>query len=230
MCSGVSGNRTAVGWYVAPSGILRVRGAEAVGYYSLRRHAIVLAQTDQLDGGVVRHEMVHALLHGRGHPRDIFLGRCGGWVACGACVAATDRPRLPDGAISLLSADSGDVSVEIVPARPSASLDGGHFSIVLGLRNASPSWRRVHLPTPLSGNIPKRCALDAGGSMGGVLLGVNLADVADTLLAPGEVKHCVFDLRVGDSVTFGRLPGGTYTARGAVTGIWSRAARFQIGA
>ena len=43
----------------------------------------VLAGTDTIEGSVVRHEMLHALVRAKGHPRAQFLQRCGGIVACG---------------------------------------------------------------------------------------------------------------------------------------------------
>src|SRR5688572_6639568 len=69
-CSGLSGDLSSVSWFVVP-GVTTVslNGIEVDGYWSLGSNRIVIAEAGMLAGGKVRHEMLHALLQRRGHPR-----------------------------------------------------------------------------------------------------------------------------------------------------------------
>src|SRR5579884_2440630 len=96
-CSGHQGDPNAVTWYVATNSPSLSLGQQTdlAGYYSAATNRIVLADTSNLDGSEIRHEMLHALLGPsvRGHPRDQFLGRCAGTVTCiAACISDGGPP------------------------------------------------------------------------------------------------------------------------------------------
>ena len=62
-CSGLSGSLDAVTWYKTDEVVHDVRTGEVVaGYWTAGSNSIVLTSTVMLDGGTVRHEMLHALL------------------------------------------------------------------------------------------------------------------------------------------------------------------------
>lgn len=76
-CSGLRGNFDAVRWLVEPNGI-RVDGAWRGGAWIADWNAIVLAPPNQTDPFIIRHEEMHALLHGGSdHPAKYFNGACG---------------------------------------------------------------------------------------------------------------------------------------------------------
>src|SRR5689334_5828736 len=104
-CAGVGGDLSAVHWYVVPDAqSLPVNGREAAAYWSQAGNQIVLTGPVVLDGGAVRHEMLHALLRTGGHPRDQFLDKCAGVVNCpGQCIDDGGPAPPPDpNALSVL--------------------------------------------------------------------------------------------------------------------------------
>jgi hypothetical protein len=81
-CSGLSGSLANIQWYSTTSLLWDPNDHdEAIaGYWSLASNRIVLYTNDTIAGGVVRHEMLHALVRSAGHPRWAFLQACGGVV------------------------------------------------------------------------------------------------------------------------------------------------------
>jgi hypothetical protein len=92
-CSALGGDLSRVAWYVVPApSVTSADGDEVQGLY-LYGDRIVVSQNSMYSGHVVRHEMLHALLKGKGHPRADFVGRCGGVVACSVrCIAEGTAP------------------------------------------------------------------------------------------------------------------------------------------
>lgn len=132
-CSGLRGSLDKVDWYVVPDSATLPGFADVSGAYLTGSHRIVLAGQSVLNGPTVRHEMLHALLLGGGHPRHAFLERCGGVVSCrGACwteagpdvVWDLDHPRATH--------DELVVTTEVLPATVSLASDTrGCFSIAV---------------------------------------------------------------------------------------------------
>lgn len=95
-CADVATPVPAVRWYVVPNvRRFHVPGAGWVGaYYQGAPQRIVLAGEEAMDGPVVRHEMLHALLDDAvGHPPALFQGRCAEVVSCRQeCRAGTSEP------------------------------------------------------------------------------------------------------------------------------------------
>src|SRR4029079_6990738 len=79
-CAGRTGRMRSVDWYVVPGDLDADGSVEA--YWSPGGNRIVLTSRKQMDGTIVRHEILHALLRGGGHTRHAFLERCGGVVLC----------------------------------------------------------------------------------------------------------------------------------------------------
>jgi hypothetical protein len=89
--AGRSGDFAAYEWYVVPgNSFSNPYWGEVDAYTDVDAHRVVLSAASQDNGGIVRHEMLHALL-GREyavrdlagmHPPAYFQGRCAGVVSC----------------------------------------------------------------------------------------------------------------------------------------------------
>jgi hypothetical protein len=88
-----------------------------------------------MDGGLVRHEMLHALRSELGHPRDMFLERCGGLVVClTSCVRDGGAPPDYGAAVARILPAAMLVDVEVDPAQPGVGRDG-HFRVIVTATN-----------------------------------------------------------------------------------------------
>jgi hypothetical protein len=78
-CSGLTGNFSAVKWYVVP-GVETFPTADGpkVGLWtsSGRSDRIIIAGAYEGDEMVVSHELLHHLIRHAGHPADYFVTRC----------------------------------------------------------------------------------------------------------------------------------------------------------
>ena len=81
-CSGINRSLDAVQFYLIPnaSTIPDNTYGEVAAYWSPASNRIVLADFYEMQGQLVRHEMLHALLRASGHPPAYFQGRCAGVV------------------------------------------------------------------------------------------------------------------------------------------------------
>src|SRR6476620_4142025 len=107
-CSGLQGPLSDVSLYQVPgSGTVSYSGDEVAGYRALNNNRIVLGGEAILDGSVVRHEMLHALVRkASGHPREYFLQRCAGLVVCGpTCVADAGPAPSIDATVQRVNSD-----------------------------------------------------------------------------------------------------------------------------
>lgn len=150
-CSGRTGDLRRVRWYQVPGAPTLVGPDQGIvnGQWYRDGNRIVLAGTAVLQGEVVRHEMLHALVREPGHAREQFQARCGGIVDCGsACqddgggppVVPTDAPRIPASALRFrmdvagggdFARDSGAVAVVITATNPN------DHPVTAALRNGS---------------------------------------------------------------------------------------------
>lgn len=195
-CSGRSASFDRVQWFVVPGArSLSSTDAGLQGEWFADGNRIVLAGESQMDGSLVRHEMLHSLLGNTSvnHPRDQFLGRCGGVVACDErCVAdAGPPPALPSNT-PVVTGDSMEVGVEVTPAAPSASTYDGYFAVAITARNPATHPVIVRLPeldyTYRYSVVAPSFGLEGAGSP---------VDVGATHFAPGETKRYVFDMGGG---------------------------------
>lgn len=219
-CSARTAPFERVSWYVIPGAAqLSATQPDVQGEWFPDGNRIVLAGKFQLAGPLVRHEMLHALLgaHASDHPRDEFLGRCGGVVVCeGECLKDAGVPTSPPEGTPVVPPDSLDLGAEITPAAPSASAAGGYFALTLTARNPTSHAMLVLLRSsaPLFVRPVTFSYLLAVGSLS-VQNNVRVMDASEVLFAPGETKRQVFDFHVGDDATTGGLPVGDARVVGA---------------
>lgn len=225
-CAGVSRPLADVSWLIIPNTSVFLLGDQIVSaYWTASSNRIVLAEDTRLDGAVVRHEMVHALIRTSGHPRSVFLGKCAGVVSCSTeCVA--DAGPAGTGNISYpnLPPDSIEVSMEIVPDPPTLAVDSGVFAVVVSARNRTTHPGNVELPRVTTGPVAPfsyeiRSLAAQGPRIAGVL---NLSDPSVTTFAAGETKRQYFDFVIGSMLRNRTVAPGQYTFTG------SYAARFVV--
>ncbi|HXV16882.1 MAG TPA: hypothetical protein VD758_08885 [Gemmatimonadaceae bacterium] len=83
ICSGITRNVNDVVWFFVPEvDVFSVGSKQNIGgYWQPYRNAVTLAGFRVYDAGVVRHEMLHAILREPGHPPEYFGDKCAGIVA-----------------------------------------------------------------------------------------------------------------------------------------------------
>jgi hypothetical protein len=218
-CSARTAPFESVSWYVIPGATqLSATEPDLQGEWFSGGNRIVLAGRFQLDGQLVRHEMLHALLgaHASNHPRDEFLGRCAGVVVCeGQCLRDAGAAPAPPEGTPIVPPDSLEIGAEITPAAPSASAEGGHFALTLTARNPTNHAVIVLLPSrsPFIRPVTFSYVLHVEGLS--VQNNVRVLDASETLFAPGEIKRQAFDFHVGDDAATGGLPVGDVFVVGA---------------
>jgi hypothetical protein len=74
-CSGLSGDFERVEWLVVPGYSFECSSGQCAGHWR-RGHQIYIAQDWMMNEMVVRHEMLHDLLNGGGHPNPPFGEGC----------------------------------------------------------------------------------------------------------------------------------------------------------
>jgi hypothetical protein len=149
-CSGKQGDLRSIKWYVVPNATSIDLNGESVQGETIGNR-IVLVDKFRLDGPLVRHEMLHALLGVGGHPRSAFLDACEDVVVCDSvCEAdAGGRPAPPPGAPELALRDVA-TRVEVVPRQPAVSQDSGAVAVIVSITNplSNPAWVRLTPQAP----------------------------------------------------------------------------------
>jgi hypothetical protein len=223
-CSGTSGNLADVNWYRIPSVdmIPLADGTLVNARWDASENRIILAGDTEFAGDLVRHEMLHALLRGGGHPRNEFIARCAGVVVCTEdCITEAGPAPQPDPAAKLVAPSALEIGVEVTPGAPSSSVNGGNFMMVVTARNPSASPVIVQLPP--SG--------DAGPSVSFSyhIVGSPISSSYDmraevpevTRFAPLEMKRFIFDFHIGiDDSRYYKAPGN-YQFNGAYGRVWA---------
>lgn len=228
-CSGLTGSLGAITWFKTSATLGETSNGESVlGYWSSNSNRVVLMNSVVLDGGTVRHEMLHALLRQAGHPRNQFLGKCGGTVPCAeACVRdAGPYPAPPESPVHIRD-DSLDLTVAIDPTHPD-STNGGFFTITVIAHNRSSHWATI-TPSLASDDTLRTFSFDVHGPNGAINTSTTYFDSSQRIFAPGETKKAVFDFRIGDGAFVQQLPNGDYIARGGFSDYWSADNPFVIG-
>ena len=226
-CSGLTGSLQAVTWYKTDQVVHDVNSGDVVlGYWLAAGNRIVLTTASVTDGGTVRHEMLHALLQAKGHPRSQFLGKCAGTVPCQEpCIRdAGAYPAPPEVPIHVTGA-SIDLTVDVEPRNPTTAQDGGFFTITVLAHNSSTHWATV-TPSLTQDDTTRTFSFDVRNA-------ITESDVAldpsERIFAPGETKRQVFDFAIGDSPFGNQLLAGNYTVRGGFSDYWSADSTFVIG-
>jgi len=229
-CSGLTGSLAAVTWYKASEPLTNPVTGEAVnGYWTSRSNRIVLVTTAIMNGGLVRHEMLHAMLQSGGHPRQQFLGKCGGTFICvRGCIRDAGPYSQPPEAPIHVRADSFEITLDVEPGNPTPAYDAGFFSITVLAHNPTTHWATV---APLSSGFDttRTFSFDVLGLTGELSRDEMALDPSERIFAPGETKRHVFDLMIGDDAFGNQLPNGSYTVRGAYSDHWTDYSSFVIG-
>ena len=214
-CSGTTGSLESVAFYVVPNAASFQRNNAAVlGYWTSGGNQIVLAGNASLDGGNVRHEMLHALLRVGGHPRDQFLEKCGGTVDCGIeCIADAGAAPAADPAALSVAPTALAVTVDVAPSAPTTSQDGGFFTVTVNVRNSA--TRPVIARLGPTNARALSFQYDVRGPTGGITGAKEVLDASTVTFAAGETKHQVFDFSIGTDLLARKLPPGAYTVRTA---------------
>lgn len=209
-CSGLQGSLSDVSWYQVPaSETVGHSGDEVAGYWAYVSNRIVLAGESLLDGLVVRHEMLHALVRQlKGHPRQYFLDRCAGLLVCGStCVRDAGPAPSIDAAIPRVTSEVLKLFVSIEPNPPSSAVDGGVFQVVVSATNPN-SYPIVVTPSPSANNHTFFYVLT--GLAGGISGSVDALDSSMRYFGAGETKRQYFDFSIAGSLGPRRMPPGTY--------------------
>jgi hypothetical protein len=219
-CSGLSGDLSSVSWFVVPGvSTVTLDGKQVQGYWSFASNRIVIAGSGKLAGNLVRHEMLHALIKARGHPRAKFLDACGGVVNCTeSCISDAGPPPAPDPASIQVGPEPLQVQVDIQPAAPSRAVDGGFFALIVSVRNPMTSPLVVTLPPRPVGGPPRSFSFDFVGQSSVLSGNVDALDPSVTVFAAGETKRYVFDFMIGTELLSRSLQPGTYTVQAGYGG------------
>jgi hypothetical protein len=143
LCGGRTGAFDDVTWFVT-QGSAGARGqADIAGSWWPDGNRIYLNAAFVDDEGVVRHEMLHALLQGRRH-EPAFLTSCGGLVPCiENCISeAGGLSALPGPSAPLVLPAELDVQLTIVPPTPG---DEGWATVIVSATNTRAEPVRVDL-------------------------------------------------------------------------------------
>jgi hypothetical protein len=227
-CSGLSGPLSGVTWYQTNDIVYDTHSGDVIAaYWVPGSNRIVVMTTLMNDGGVIRHEMLHALRQKGGHPRDQFLGKCEGVVDCeGPCVAdAGAYPTPPETPLNV-SGDGIAITLDVEPHTPARNIDDGRFTVTVMAHNLSMHWVQI---TPAAGVDPGQTfVVDVHGDNGATGSDEQAVDPSQTIFAPGETKRQVFDLVIGDYPFANQLLPGDYITRGGFAGWWSGDNSFTI--
>lgn len=220
-CSRLTGSLSAVTWYSTDEVVHDVSTGDVIaGYWVGGSNRIVLNSQVKMDGGTVRHEMLHALIQRSGHPRNQFLGNCAGTVDCErACVAAAGPYPNPPETPLQVGTESIDISLAVDPATPTHAIDEGRFSITVMTHNLTSHWITV---TAAPGVDPLQTfAVDVHGTNGATGRNQLSNDPSQRIFAPNETKRQVFDLLIGDYPFANQLLPGDYVGLGGFAGWWN---------
>jgi hypothetical protein len=217
-CSETQGMMSAVSFYVVPgASTIEVRGRRALGFWTASSNRIVIAESAQLDGPAVRHEMLHAVLRTTEHSRRRFLEQCGGAVGCPVECIADAGPATPPGrGTPVVSPELLVIAVSVTPGSPSMAIDDGFFQLTVRATNTAGYPVVVELPVDDVGGLPRSFSYAAWSSEGGASGGVRAGDAEVWQFSEGETKSHVFDLRIGTER--GWLAPGNYAFHGGYGG------------
>lgn len=213
-CSGRPGSLAAISWYEVPLGaLLELDGQSVSAYWSAGSNQIVVSAAVTEDGPVIRHEMLHALLGSKGHPREEFLGRCAGYVTCSSKCAedAGPAPGIPT-SVRRVSPTELIVTAEIAPATNLRIVESSYFAITVQARNPFAYAVVAVLPTSAVVRDAKISFAYTITGVGGESAQIHALDSSASTFAAGETKVHVFDFFVGDGFRQGRIFTGPYTA------------------
>lgn len=229
-CAGQQGPFSAVRWYMMPGVQSFARkDMKVAGVWTRANNSIVVGEHVMLNGQLVRHEMLHALMQYGIHTRREFLQRCGGVVTClQSCIEEAGPAHAGDPEIPRVPATQLEVDFEISPARPAMFEHEGWFSLIVKARN--PSTHPVLAILPSAGTLGSRSfALDVAGPAVSYRRTAQATDTSMIYFGPGETKRHVFDFRLTNAYGGSGLAPGTYTVRAGYGDRWTSARTVVLG-
>ena len=154
-CSGIPGNPPSVSWYIVPNtSTLTYQGRQVYAYWLGDPDRIVLSETYANSGPIVRHEMLHALLHRPGHPKEAYLTSCGGVVACdAACIADAGGIASPPAAAPELQPRDVGTRFDVFAPPSAEALDTVPIAVMVTVTNPRPEPVWVKLAPRESGDL-----------------------------------------------------------------------------
>jgi hypothetical protein len=220
-CSGKSGDFSRISWYIVP-GVSQIPlgdgHTEVNARWDSSTNRIILAGGADADGELVRHEMLHALLQTKAHPRSEFISKCAGVVVCTTgCI--TDAGPPPPANPNAIAIDPSrlNIGVALIPAVPRETLNGGNFMMVISAENRDtvPVIARLSLGGNDFGSSFSFRIVDTLGNTASYDMPAEVPEV--TWFAPREVKQFIFDFRIaaGDPRSRFYQALGTFTFGGA---------------
>ena len=227
-CSALDGSLGAVTWYRTNDIVHDTHSGDVIaGYWVSGSNRIVLTSSVEMDGGIVRHEMLHALIRKGGHSRDQFLGKCAGTVDCEkACVESAGPYPTPSVPPIAVPGDSIEITLAVDPTTPARDISDGRFAMTVFARNKTGRWITV-VPT-VGTDALQTFAIDVNGANGSNQSDRRAVDPSQTIFAPHETKRQVFDLVIGDYPFVQLFLPGDYVARASFAGWWSSDFSFVI--
>lgn len=222
-CSGREASFAAVSWYVVP-GAATIPETRYNGYFYSAGNRIVLAGAEeaQSDGELVRHEMLHAIIGKGGHPREMFVVRCGGVVACIDDCLVDGGPAPPaDPGSHVVPPSAIEVTVSVVPTAPSSATWDGYFMMFIHARNRSNYPVVVQFEQPAAAGFLPGFSYRLEGTAGGSSYDMSSDAPEVARFAAGETKQFIFDFHnVPGSYRYDLAPG-TWTFNGAFGDVWA---------
>jgi hypothetical protein len=223
-CSGLRGELAAVKWYRVPdvAEFSFGDGSSVNGRWDPSENRIILAGKSEFRGDVVRHEMLHALLRQRGHPRADFVGGCGGIVVCAwRCLIDAGPAPAKDPTAQLVSPSTLEIGLEVNPPSPSSSINDGVFMMVITAHNPTPLPVIAELPASPDEEPSVSFSLKIVGTAGIATFDARAEAPEVGRFAAFETKRFIFDFRIGAGRTRYDQPPGTYQFNGAYGGVWA---------
>jgi hypothetical protein len=197
-------------------------GIGVVGYAIGDR--VVLADDIVSLGRSLRHEMLHVISAKAGHPRALFLDRCGGLVECEErCVAGAGAPPPLDPTAERIEVAALEIRTEVYPTSPATTTDGGYFHIVVRARNAHTRPVVVGFMRPSSSFGLRLARADSI-----VQVDIPVRDANLPFFRAGEEKRFFFDLLVNAPAPRYQVFPGEYTATGGLGGAWGPSIGFVV--
>ena len=207
-CAGVSRSFDDVQWYLVPGvSSFPTDQGELGGAYYRAQNRIVLAELVYNTAGVVRHEMLHALLRiDVAHPATYFQRRCAGIVDCeGPCAREIDPTPSDTGAIRVAPAELS-LDLALYPASGRLRDSGGWYVALASVTNQRSIPVRVTLPAKGVGKYLSFAYTDDCWTV------TNLSVSSSIDLAAGETRYHAFDHQ------WCRSDAGALTARASLGG------------
>ena len=231
-CSSRAGEFTAIKWFIVPGvATFKHRDEQVSGYWSKADQGIVIAEKAMFDGGLVRHEMLHALIGQGGHSRNDFLERCGGTVVClSGCIRDAGTAPVAGRSVARVEPVEMRIDIAVDPAQPQRSVNEGHFRLVVTVTN--PRTDSVVVLLPWAGDAPPSSFnFLLNGQRTGLWFTQHAWDPGVTIYGPGATRRAVFDFVLADRFDGVRaMPEGTYQVRGGFGPATSPYRSFVFGA